>query len=37
MENQILLSKYQHNILIYNVFGILFDKSNNSSDKVFGL
>ncbi len=31
MENQILLSKYQHNILIYNVFGILFDKSN----KVF--
>ncbi len=31
MENQIFLSKYQHNILIYNVFEILFDKSN----KVF--
>ena len=31
MENQIFLSKYQYNMLIYNVFEILFDKSN----KVF--
>ena len=31
MENQIFFSKYQHNILIYNVFEILFDKLN----KVF--
>ena len=31
MENQIFLSKHQHNMLIYNVFKILFDKSN----KVF--
>ena len=37
MENQIFLSKYQYNMLIYNVFEILFDLSNNSSDKVFGL
>ena len=31
MENQLFLSKYQSNMLIYNVFEILFDKSN----KVF--
>ena len=31
MKNLIYLSKYQSNMLIYNVFEILFDKSN----KVF--
>ena len=31
MGNLIFLSKHQYNTLIYNVFGILFDKSN----KVF--
>ena len=31
MENHIFLSKYQSNMLIYNVFEILFEKSN----KVF--